>query len=75
MRMVYEAKAPTEGLHLVAGPWRKIEVDHAGTKVAAFVYPEDVAVTAAAKLLKRSLKWLLAPSNSHSSSSLSGTES
>jgi aminopeptidase N len=41
MRLVYEATRPTEGLHLVAGRWRRFESDHAGVRVAAYVYPDD----------------------------------
>jgi len=41
MRLVYDAAHPTEGLHLVAGKWRRFETDHAGVRVAAYVYPDD----------------------------------
>lgn len=42
IRVVYDASHPTEGLHLVAGKWRRVERDHGGVKVAAYVVPDDL---------------------------------
>ncbi len=41
VRLVFETIHPTDGLHLVAGPWRRVENDHKGVKVATFLYPDD----------------------------------
>ncbi len=41
MRLVFEAVHPTQGLHLVASGFKRVEADHRGVKGAAFVHPED----------------------------------
>jgi hypothetical protein len=43
-RITWSATQPTDGLHLVAGRWRRIESEHHGVTVAAYVFPEDEAL-------------------------------
>ncbi len=38
---VFEGTLPKDGLDLVAGAWKRIERDHRGIKVAAYVFPDD----------------------------------
>ena len=38
---IFESKSPAEGIHLVAGPWKRFEADHGGVTIAALVYSDD----------------------------------
>jgi hypothetical protein len=38
---VFEGTLPDDGVHLVAGRYKRLESDHHGVTVAAYVYPED----------------------------------
>ena len=46
VRLVFETIVPTDGVHLVAGPWKRVETDHRGVKVATFLYPDDADLAA-----------------------------
>jgi len=41
VRLVFETVVPTEGLNLVAGPWKRREAEHKGVRVATFLYADD----------------------------------
>jgi len=42
VRVAFAATQPTEGLHLVAGPWKRIDAKAGAIRLASYVYPEDL---------------------------------
>jgi aminopeptidase N len=40
-RTLFEGRWPKDGLDLVAGKWKRIQKEHGGIKIAAYVFPED----------------------------------
>ncbi len=40
-KTVFEGRLPKDGLNLAAGTWKRIERDHRGIKVAAYLFPDD----------------------------------
>lgn len=63
VRVVYDASRPTEGLHLVAGKWRRIDGELDGVTVSALVYPDDVELgvryaAAIRRYLRMYTEWL-----------------
>ena len=41
-RTLFEGRWPKDGIDLVAGRWKRIQEDHKGIKIAAYLFPEDV---------------------------------
>src|SRR5262245_9120394 len=61
--VVYESKRPVEGIHLVAGPWKRFAGDHKGVAVACLFYPEeadlaDGYLTAVRRYLDMYSEWI-----------------